>query len=255
MIDERVAAEIRDAFENRHSPNPGLEQRVMSAIPWDGRPGRHASAPRIAGILAAVLTLLVLAALLAPSILTMGSRHIRTSPSPSPSSLVNPDPRCKGIQLNPERTYQRIAVYRWRKSGSAYVAVPTGLDGSMVTDARFNPYPNQPNDNTVVFYLNSEGHDLLDKLTSEIAVPQTSGGTSPAPDNYLAWFVGLTDAQVANWSDPAVAQRAVLPLDQGGNLMANALVLQRITGNQVALAFLGELPAACSLTAHRQTGT
>jgi photosystem II stability/assembly factor-like uncharacterized protein len=70
MTDERLAVEIRDAFDSRHMPSPGLENRVVSAIPWDRPPHRTASVPRLAGAFAAALTLLIVAALVAPSVLS-----------------------------------------------------------------------------------------------------------------------------------------------------------------------------------------
>jgi len=70
MTDERLAVEIRDAFDSRHVPSPGLENKVVSAIPWDGPPHRTASVPRLAGAFAATLTLLIVAALVAPSFLS-----------------------------------------------------------------------------------------------------------------------------------------------------------------------------------------
>jgi len=76
MTDDRLAAEIRNAFDSRHVPSPGLENRVVLAIPWNRPPDRTASVPRLAGAFAAVLTLLIVAALVAPSFLSWLSVRI-----------------------------------------------------------------------------------------------------------------------------------------------------------------------------------
>jgi photosystem II stability/assembly factor-like uncharacterized protein len=69
VTNDRLAVEIRNSFDSTHVPSPGLENRVVSAIPWERRPDRPASVPRLAGAFAAVLTLLIVAALVAPSFL------------------------------------------------------------------------------------------------------------------------------------------------------------------------------------------
>jgi hypothetical protein len=251
MSDEHLAVAIREAFDEKYLPSPGLADRVISAIPWDRQPARAASVPRLAGAFTAILTLLILAVLIGPFVLTMGSRLGQASPSPAPqSSIVNTDPRCKGIRLLPDRVFQRIAVYRWRSSGSAFVAVPTGLDGSMAADAIFNPSPNQPDDRSVIVFFNARGQALLDQLTTEIAIYQSAGPISDTPVHHLAVLVGLTDQQVANWADPVVAEKALMPIEQGGNLLSNGVVLTPFTGNQLIVYFGPDLPTACSLTAH-----
>jgi photosystem II stability/assembly factor-like uncharacterized protein len=73
---ERLAVEIRTAFDSRHVPSPGLENRLLSAIPWERPPGRTTSVPRLAGAVAAALTLLIVAALVAPSLLSWLSVRI-----------------------------------------------------------------------------------------------------------------------------------------------------------------------------------
>jgi virginiamycin B lyase len=77
VTDERLAAAIRDAFENRHVPSPGLEDRVVSTFPWALQPDRSSYEPRLfafpfgkhsvqwAGVLgAALLAVAVVAGLL-----------------------------------------------------------------------------------------------------------------------------------------------------------------------------------------------
>ena len=49
---------------------PGLEERVVSAIPWDQPRERAASVPRLAGVFAATIALLLVAVLAAPTILS-----------------------------------------------------------------------------------------------------------------------------------------------------------------------------------------
>ena len=70
MTDERLAVGIRDAFDSRHVPSPGLEERVVSAIPWDQPRERAVSVPRLAGVFAATIALLLVAVLAAPTILS-----------------------------------------------------------------------------------------------------------------------------------------------------------------------------------------
>jgi hypothetical protein len=243
MIDDRLAAAIRAAFDSKYQSSPGLENRVVSAIPWRRPPEPASSVPRLAGAFTAILTLLIVAVMAAPSVLTLGSHRIPSSPP-----LVNTDPRCKGIRLLPDRTFQRIAVYRWRNSGSTFVAEPAGINGSMVTDASFLD-ATQPDDRSVVVYFNAHGQAVLDQLTAEIAIPQTTGVISDTPEHHLPVLIGLTDEQVATWANSAVARKALMPVEQGGNLLSNGLVIQPFTGNQLLVYFGSDLSTACSLTA------
>lgn len=69
MSDEHLAVSIRDAFDITHVPSPGLEPRVISAIPWDAPGYRSSSAPRLAGAFAAGLAIFIVVILVAPTIL------------------------------------------------------------------------------------------------------------------------------------------------------------------------------------------
>jgi hypothetical protein len=84
MTDEGLAAAIRDAFEKRYVPSPGLEDRVVSAIPRTTRRDRSTYVPRLAGAFAAALAILVVAVLLGPYALGVRSLLGRTSTSPTP---------------------------------------------------------------------------------------------------------------------------------------------------------------------------
>lgn len=68
MIPHAFATAIRDAFESRHMPSPGLENRVLGAISSEvRRPAPRA--PRLAAPLAGLLALLVIAVLVVPALL------------------------------------------------------------------------------------------------------------------------------------------------------------------------------------------
>ncbi|HKB33720.1 MAG TPA: sialidase family protein [Candidatus Dormibacteraeota bacterium] len=70
MSQDHVAVEIRDAFDSSYVASPGLEDRVISAIPWE-RPSESASSmPRLAGPVAAAIALLAVGILLAPTLLS-----------------------------------------------------------------------------------------------------------------------------------------------------------------------------------------
>jgi photosystem II stability/assembly factor-like uncharacterized protein len=84
MSEDRIAVEIRDAFDSTFVASPGLEDRVISAIPWD-RPREPAtSMPRLAGAVAATLAVLAVGILLAPTLL---SRLIQL-----PGTILLPEP-------------------------------------------------------------------------------------------------------------------------------------------------------------------
>jgi len=68
--EERLAVEIRDAFDQDHEPNRGLEDRVVAAIPWEEPRRRTLSRPRLAGTFAALLAVVVIVILAAPTVLT-----------------------------------------------------------------------------------------------------------------------------------------------------------------------------------------
>jgi len=91
MREERLAAQIRAAFDSTHVPDPGLENRVVSAIPWSRSAERTASMPRAAGVVAATLALLAVAILVAPTLLSRLNIQIAGSgngPEPPAYSLA-----------------------------------------------------------------------------------------------------------------------------------------------------------------------
>lgn len=83
MSDDRIAVDIRDAFDGTYEPNPGLEDRVIAAIPWEAPRRRSFSRPRLAGAFAGALAVVTIMALLAPTIL---SRLNITLPGAIPST-------------------------------------------------------------------------------------------------------------------------------------------------------------------------
>jgi photosystem II stability/assembly factor-like uncharacterized protein len=70
MSQDRMAVEIRDAFDSTHVASPGLEDRVISAIPWEQPRDTAGSIPRLAGAAAATLAVLAVGILLAPTLLS-----------------------------------------------------------------------------------------------------------------------------------------------------------------------------------------
>ena len=70
MNEERLAVEIRDAFDQDYEPNRGLEDRVVAAIPWEAPRRRTISRPRLVGTFAALLAVAVIVILIAPTVLT-----------------------------------------------------------------------------------------------------------------------------------------------------------------------------------------
>jgi hypothetical protein len=119
----------------------------------------------------------------------------------------------------------------------------------MATEAHFNPTQAAQGDRSVIVTFNLQGQALLDRLTAEIAIPRMEGPISDTPDHHLPILVGLTDQQVANWADPAVAAKALTPVEQGGNLLSNGLVVEAFRGNELIVYFGTDLTIGCSLTA------
>jgi hypothetical protein len=70
MRAESLAGAIRDAFNSRHEVSPGLEVRVLGAIPWDRPAERSPFRPRLAGAFAVVLACALVIALAAPAVLS-----------------------------------------------------------------------------------------------------------------------------------------------------------------------------------------
>jgi photosystem II stability/assembly factor-like uncharacterized protein len=70
MSEERLAVAIRDAFDSTHVPSPGLEHRVVSAIPWDRPRERTTSLPKLGGAMAVALGVVAVAILVVPTILS-----------------------------------------------------------------------------------------------------------------------------------------------------------------------------------------
>ena len=85
MSEERLAVEIRDAFDQDHEPNQGLEDRVVAAIPWDEPRRRTLSRPRLAGTFAALLAAVVIVILIAPTVLNrLNITFPGSGPGPEP---------------------------------------------------------------------------------------------------------------------------------------------------------------------------
>jgi len=70
MSEDRLAVEIRDAFDSTHVASPGLDDRVISAIPWNRPRDPAGSMPRLAGPVAAALAVVAVGILLAPTLLS-----------------------------------------------------------------------------------------------------------------------------------------------------------------------------------------
>lgn len=70
MSEDRLAVEIRDAFDQGYEANRGLEDRVVAAIPWEAPRRRPVSWPRIGGAFAGALALVLIGVLIVPSVLT-----------------------------------------------------------------------------------------------------------------------------------------------------------------------------------------
>lgn len=87
MSDDRIAVDVRNAFESAYEPNPGLEERVMAAIPWEAPKPRRQSWPRAAARLAGVLAVITITALVAPSVVGRldGARSGHSGPAEVPA--------------------------------------------------------------------------------------------------------------------------------------------------------------------------
>lgn len=75
MKDRQLETKIREAFDSHHVPSPGLEERVIAAVPWQTQPPRSSFGPRLAGTFAVILAVAVIVVLIASTILTrLGSK-------------------------------------------------------------------------------------------------------------------------------------------------------------------------------------
>jgi photosystem II stability/assembly factor-like uncharacterized protein len=70
LSEERLAVEIRDAFDQDYEPNRGLEDRVVAAIPWEEPRPRTLSRPRLAGAFAGALAIVMIVVLVTPTLLS-----------------------------------------------------------------------------------------------------------------------------------------------------------------------------------------
>ena len=84
MNQDRLAVEIRVAFDSTHVPSPGLENRVVSAIPWDRPAEGRTSMPRLAGGFAAALAVLAIAILVAPTLMNKLNLQLPGTNGPEP---------------------------------------------------------------------------------------------------------------------------------------------------------------------------
>ena len=70
MSEERLAVEIRDAFDQGYEPNRGLEDRVVAAIPWEAPRRGPVAWPRVGGAFAGAVALVLIGVLVVPATLT-----------------------------------------------------------------------------------------------------------------------------------------------------------------------------------------
>lgn len=85
MSDERMAVDIRSAFDDGYEPNAGLEERVVAAIPWEEPMRRHISWPRLGGAVAGAVAIALIGVLVAPNLLS----HLNV-PFPGTTEPANP---------------------------------------------------------------------------------------------------------------------------------------------------------------------
>jgi photosystem II stability/assembly factor-like uncharacterized protein len=86
MNEDRTAVAIRDAFDSTYVASPGLEDRVVSAIPWERPRDAATSMPRLAGAAAAMLAVLAVGILVAPTLLSkLNIQFPGTSPAELPA--------------------------------------------------------------------------------------------------------------------------------------------------------------------------
>jgi hypothetical protein len=131
VSEDRMAVEIRDAFDSSYVASPGLEHRVISAIPWERPRERATSMPRLAGAVGAVLAVLAVGILLAPTLL---------------SKLNVPFP---GTSVAEPPAYSLAAV----SADSIFVVQRSGIGGP----------PNQPAGN-VLLQSSDRGSSWSDRL-------------------------------------------------------------------------------------------
>jgi photosystem II stability/assembly factor-like uncharacterized protein len=84
MSEDRLAVEIRDAFDSSHVANPGLEDRVISAIPWERPRDPAGSMPRLAGPVAVAIAVVAVGILLAPTLLSRLNIQFPGTSTPEP---------------------------------------------------------------------------------------------------------------------------------------------------------------------------
>jgi photosystem II stability/assembly factor-like uncharacterized protein len=91
VSEERLAVEIRDAFDQDYEPNRGLEDRVVAAIPWEEPRRRTLSRPRLAGAFAGALAIVMIGVLVTPTLLSRlnitGSSGVLNRPAYSLASV------------------------------------------------------------------------------------------------------------------------------------------------------------------------
>jgi photosystem II stability/assembly factor-like uncharacterized protein len=83
MSEDRLGADIRAAFDSTHVPSPGLEDRVIAAIPWARKGMRSESPPRLAGVAAALLAVAMIVVLATPTLLSRLGLRVPGSSTPS----------------------------------------------------------------------------------------------------------------------------------------------------------------------------
>lgn len=162
------------------------------------------------------------------------------------SSAKSPavDPHCHSVERKASRLNQ-VEVYRWTSDGfGGYRPTNTGLTGSHIRRARIGAVDSSGVDLDLVF--DQPGTALLSSLTTAAASARTSRGS--VAEAALTWFVGLTDYQISRFDNTAIVDRAMSPLDQGGNLLANPAIVNPIQDGRVSIHTPTSLEFMCSLT-------
>ena len=152
--------------------------------------------------------------------------------------------RCSGVRVQHPNVRQ-FEIFRWvadpRVTGFGYRPGRIGLDGTHITSAHV---VSRGSETVLDITYDTSGSEALAKYSQE-AVASAPEGTD-VETRHMAWFLGLTDAQIANWQDPSVRVAAMRAPDAGGSLVADPFVTKPVSGGSVELYPLS-LKLACEL--------
>ena len=148
----------------------------------------------------------------------------------------------------------KLVFTKWVKDASikggpepGYKPAFIGLGGDQVTGATAGT--DQSGQWVVNLTFNGQGADVFGKETT---AAYNACQPNDCPERHIPAWLDLTQSDIDNWA--TVADRAALPIDQGGKLISNPNILNPIVGGQAQISGGFDITSAKALATELNSG-